>query len=214
MRALPTPLIYQNTCHLPRLASDDARNAHLLYLLYACLEPAPVWLHPGPVYPPSELLPPTVAPGYPPEGDAYVQLSSCLRRNREAPFFRSLDRLAIHAPSTRSFFSTVTHSQFGTQYVVDALPHSIGAPLCKVPVDHLPGRQISWQHSPGAASTQQVEYAIGYLSQFVLALSTRICGWWKQRFKPFPLLVCQVARIRWGSHTDSLPHIPASCQCC
>ncbi len=219
----PTPPTYQRTCRLPRLALIGVGSD-----LPACndLETAPAWLHPGPVCLPSELPPPATTPEclptgtnryqQVPTGGACVPLPSYLRRSHEAPLFRGLGlhRLAVHAASTRRLFSAIKHSQLGTQCVVYALPHSVVTPLCEVPVDNLPGRKVTRQHSPGAATSEQVEYGVGYLSQFVSALSSNVSGWWKQRFKPFPLLVRQVARIWWSSHTHSLHHIHPLCQYC
>ncbi len=211
MLSAPTPLTYHCTCRLPRLALIGVGS-----VLPACddLEPAPTWLHPGPVSLLSELPPLSATLACLPIGVACVPLSSCRRRSREAPLFRGLHRLAVHTASTRCLFSTVTHSQLGTQRVVYALPYSVVTPLCEVPVDYLPGWQVTRQHSPGAAAPKQVEYGVGYLSQFVAALSSDVSGWWKQRFKHRPLLVRHVARIWWGSHSDSLPYLPSICQYC
>ena len=211
MLSVPTPPIYHCTWRLPRLASDGVGS-----VLPACDGPerAPVWLRPGLVCLPSVPLPLTAALACLPICAACVPLSSYPRRSREAPLFRGLDRLAVHAGSARSLFSTISHSQLGTQSIVYALPHSGVTPLCKAPVDNLPGWKVVGQHPPGAAAPKQVEYGIDYLSQFVSALSSDFCRSWKEWLKPVPLLVRQVAWIGWSSHSDSLPYLCSLCQYC
>src|SRR5437870_12514691 len=120
MLSVPTLPTDRHTYHLPRLALGVVEVA-----LLACdgLVPAPVWLHPGPVCWPSGLQLPTADPEYLQECDACVHSPSCLHRSRVAPLFRGFDRLAVHDSGTRFSLSTISHSQFGTQCVVDALPH-------------------------------------------------------------------------------------------
>jgi len=211
MLSLPIPLTDHYTCRLPRSTSGGARSAQPHG---ACLVPAPTRLHLGPVSWLSEPLPPTATPGCLQVGGAYVHLSFCLRRSREAPLFRGLHRLAVHYSRTRSLSSTISHSQLGTQGVIDALPYSGSSPFGEVPVDYLPGRQVAGHHAPCAATPQQVEYGIDYLSMLILRFAPGVSTSWKQRFKQLPLLIGQVARIRWSSHAYSLPYFSASCQCC
>jgi hypothetical protein len=219
MLSQPTSLTHYHTvrrCHLPRRVSACAAIDHLLGVY---LVPAPAWLRHGPVCWPSAPQLPTTTLVCLRGCDASSPSLSYRHRSLLAPLFRGLDRLAIQDSSTRRLFSARLHSQLCTQRVVDALPHTRGSPLSEVPVDYLPGWQVSGHHPPGVATSQQVEYGVGYLSKLVLALTSCMLGWWQQRLKQCPLLICEVARIWWVSwsfhvHTSSLPHPPPSCQCC
>jgi len=213
MLSLPTPLTAQHTCRLPRSASGDAHSALAGGI---CLAPTPAWRHPDPVCQPSEPLLPRANLVCQPAGGACVHLPSCRRRSREAPFFRGLHRLAVHHSRTWLLFSTISHSQLATQGIIDTLPYTSGSPLSEVPINHLPGRQVSGQHTPGAAAPQEVEYGVDYLSKLIFRLAPCVSTSWKEWLKHLPLLVCQVAWIRWSSrtHADSLPYTLAFCQCC
>src|SRR5438105_8037526 len=215
MPCVPIPPTDRHTCRLPRLASTDAGSAHPAC---ACPGTAPMRHRPGPVCLPSVLLPLATGPEYLRADGAYVRSPSCLHRSPEAPFFRGLDalavHLAVHSSGTWLFLSTITYSQLCTQRVVDLLPHAAGSPSGEVPVDHLPGRQVTRQHTPCTSRAQQVEYGISNLSQLVLALSTGVSGWREQWLKQFPLRICEVAGVRYCSHTLALPHPHHPCQGC
>ncbi len=203
--------------HLPRLASACAAIDHLPGVYPV---PAPAWPPLDPVCLLSAPQPLTTTLECLQECDAYVLSRACQHHSLLAPLFRGFDRLAVQDSGTWLRFSTCLHSQFCAQRVVDALPHASSSPLCEVPVDYLPGRQVSRQHPPGAPTPQQVEYGIGYLSKFVLAFASCMPRRWKQRLKQLPLLICKVAWIRciaWcahlRAHASSLPHPSTFCQC-
>src|SRR2546423_14932728 len=186
MLSLRTPPTYQHTCRLPISARGDAAIARPLVGGPARALP---WLHPGLGYRLSALPPPTVAPGCPSTSDACAHSPACLHHSREAPFFRGLDTLAVHAGGTRLRLSTLLYSQLGTQRIVGSLPHTCISPLGEVPIHNWPGRQVTRQHAPGATTSQQVEDGIGYLPRRVLALSSSMGGRRKQWLKQHPLLV-------------------------
>src|SRR5437762_641089 len=121
MSSLQTPPTYRHTCRLPISASSGAAIARSLG---GGPGQALSWLHPGPGWRLSALLPPTVILGCPPECAACARSPVCLHRTREAPFFGGLDRLAVHAGCTRLRLSALRHSQLGTQRIVGSLPHA------------------------------------------------------------------------------------------
>src|SRR5215208_5954874 len=131
MRRSPTPLTYQHTCRLPRLASDGAAIARPLA---GCLAQGPPWLRPDPGCLPSAPPLPAISPVCPPASDACAHSHACRHRTRVAPFFRGLDRLAVHAGGTRLWLPALPFSQLGAQDVVDLLPYTSASPLCEVPV--------------------------------------------------------------------------------
>src|SRR6187402_3023163 len=157
---------------LPIAASASASDAHKVRQDDDALGRAPTFPHDGPACWLSALLLPGVTPGYLLEGDASYPSPSLSRHSHKAPFFSCLHALAVHDGSTRITMSTIQHSQLGTESVVELLPHSSVAPCSEVLVDCLPGRKVMRQHAPGATSSEQVEYGIGYLSQLVLAFAT------------------------------------------
>jgi hypothetical protein len=66
-----------------------------------------------------------------------------------------------------------------------------------------PGREVVWQHSPGAAGSEHIENGIHYLSirVFAFALSPGF-GPGKERFYYFPLFIGQVGWVSLSSfHT-------------
>jgi hypothetical protein len=187
MLFVPTQSTHQHRCRLPRSTSSGVATFRP-----ACDYPVPAlsWLHLGLVYLPSVPPPPTVVHWCPPEYAAYAPLSSCQRRTHKAPFFSGLHRLAVHDGSSGLGCFTVKCSQAGTQRIVDLLPHTGAPPLCEVPVNHLPRRQVAGQHPPGAATSQQVEDSIEDFSPLVLARTASRFG----------------MRLAWGSSGESNSH--------
>ena len=96
--------------------------------------------------------------------------------------------MAVHHSRTWLLFSTISHSQLATQGIIDTLPYTSGSPLSEVPINHLPGRQVSGQHTPGAAAPQEVEYGVDYLSKLIFRLAPCVSTSWKAAVLGLPIL--------------------------
>src|SRR6516225_1173682 len=95
-------------------------------------------------------------------------------------------RLTINNSCTWRGFPTRLNPRAFPQHHHDLFPHSFISKPRKIAVDGGARWVLSWQHPPGAATTQDVKDCIEHRSHIDLAWSSAWLFRWDQRLKDLP----------------------------
>ena len=119
---------------------------------------------------------------------AAIDQLACVKA-AHARHLRSLDALRVETACRRMFVSSSLLPDLRPQRVVYALPDTRIAPLPKVTINRVIGREIVWQHTPLNARLGDVKKGIDYFTQIRGAMASTSFCWRQQIFDTLPLLV-------------------------
>ncbi len=164
----------------------------------------PTELHPDPEYQPDELRSSESNPRYLRRCDACAPSLSCPHRIRKSPLFCRLHALTVDDRCAGALLPPAASSYAVSKSVMDPLPGPVILPLSEVHVDRRVRREVTGEHAPSAAATQDVEDRVDHRSDICRARPTSGFGRRQQASNGPPFRVAEVARV---SHTRILARL-------